>query len=133
MQMLIARPAATPRTSPSPGRRGGSLKSKPGAPARGRSGLRIARNLSRGPGGSPGPLTMKEVREREKPVVREHTLAPSGRGYGEADIEVRLKTLEKQRDLDHAYFIEMAYNIQALVCRPRSFSRTGSKTTTRPS
>ena len=115
MQTLVARPASTPRTSPPPGRRGGALKSKPGAATRGRGGLRVARNLSRGPGGVPSAQTMAEVRDREKPIVREHVLAPSGRAYGESDVEVRLKSLEMQRDLDHKFFNDMAEHIKTVV------------------
>ncbi len=115
MRMLVARPTHTPRTSPSPGRRAGSVKSKTGTATRGRSGLRTARNLSRGPGGIPNPLTMREIRDQDQPMVTEHVLAPSGRAYGESDVETRLSSLEKQRDLDHTYLNGIAKHLQALI------------------
>ena len=49
-------------------------------------------------------------------ALRDHVLAPEGRGGGdgENELEVRVKTLEAQRDLDHAYLNELAKALQGL-------------------
>ena len=102
--------AVTPRNSSSPGPDHHNASQRLG------DGTPRARGKTRAPSGTRN-LKMKRVAsplQRKLGHIEQHTLVQDCRAEGAQDIEARMRTLESQRDGDHAHFIQIAQYIEGL-------------------
>ncbi len=101
------RPKPRGQSGRPPSDRRGSGVQKPGK-LRSRAG---ARSLS----ATRMPMSRGSSSAQSRPPLPTHEVVQQSRGYGETDIDVRLRVLEAQRDVDHAYLQKLTKSIELLT------------------